>query len=297
MTHPAWLLLSAIGLAQALPQAQPADQTIVITGTKPTKDAIAHYVDAITAKTDGQLARFRDPICPASFGLPHAYNRIIDARLREDARRAGLRVAGESCDANVVLIVADDPVPLVKALRRERPQMFIGVEFDQIRSVLMTEEPVRTWHTIEPRGSDGRPLQRIMLVGTRPVGGEGAWQNPTASNSRIEQNIQADLVSSFVLVEAKAIDGLTLTQIADYAAMRALAQTHAPASPGGPTILSLFNRGSESVSELTRWDIAYLRSLYMTDNRRAAHSQEAAMKGAIERGLDRTRGKARDPGR
>jgi hypothetical protein len=281
-----WLLLSALTAAPAPPS---QDQSIIVTGSRRTHDAVAQYVDSITSRVDGQIARFGDPICPASFGLPAAYNGVIEERLREDAARAGLRVAGRNCDANVVLIVADEPGPLMNALRRERPQMFNGLELRQIQQVLATTEPVRTWQAIEPRGSDGRPLKRIMFFGERPVGGNGAWVNPAASNSRIQQNVQADLVSSFVVIAASAVDGLTLTQIADYAAMRALAKTRTPAGPSAPTILALLDQepGSARVSELTSWDLAYLRSLYLTDNALAAHSQESAITGAMQRELRR----------
>ena len=286
-----FLLLSAAALAQQSPPPSP-DQAIVVTGTRTTSKAIARYVDSITAPVGDQIARFRDPICPASFGLPAPYNRVIEQRIREDAMNVGLRVAGEGCDANVVLIVADEPRPLIESLRRERPQMFNGLEFRQIEEVLRTKEPVRTWQAMAPRGSDGRPLERAMFLESaggppRPIGGNGAWVNPAASNSRIRQNIQTDLVSSFVVVSAQAVDGLTLTQIADYAAMRALAETRAPAGPGAPTILSLFDKDSASVgaSELTGWDLVYLQSLYRTDNGLAAHSQESAIAGAIRREL------------
>jgi hypothetical protein len=212
---------------------------------------------------------------------------VIEQRIRDDAMLVGLRVADDHCDANVVLIVADEPLPLIKVLQRKRPQMFAGIEYDQVQRLLKTKEPVRVWQAIEPRGSDGRPLERVMFVGARPVGGNGAWFNPAASNSRIEQNIRPDLVASFVIIAADATDGLTLTQIADYAAMRALAKTRPAADGGGPTILGLFDQtsGGGRASKLTSWDVGYLRSLYQTDNRLAAHSQESAIAGAIRRGL------------
>jgi hypothetical protein len=284
VTHPVWLFLSAIVVA---PPPVQTDQTIVVTGARPTRDAIANYVDGITANVDGQIATFRQPICPGSFGLPEAYNRVIEQRLRADATRVGLRVAGEQCDANIIVIVADDPRPLVAKLQRERPQMFVGLDFEQVQNILRTKEPVLTWQAVEPHGSDGRPLERVMFVGGRAVGGDGAWLNPAASNSRIQQNIRPDLVSSFVMLNADDVDGLTLTQIADYAAMRALARTRGSERLRAPTILALFDKPEGSaVGQLSRWDLAYLRALYATDNRLAAHSQQAAIAGAIRRDLN-----------
>jgi hypothetical protein len=281
------LAFSASATAAEPPAPASTDEAIVVTGTKTTSKTITRYVHNITSTVDDQIARFRQPICPASFGLPAAYNRVIEQRIRDDAARAGLRVAGERCDANVVLIVADDPGPLVEALRRERPQVFAGLDYNDVRQVLRSAEPVRTWHAIEPRGSDGRPLQRVMSVDGTPGGGNGMWVNPAASNSRIQQNTQDDLVSSFVVIAAQAVDGLTLTQIADYAAMRTLAKTRAPAGLTGPTILALFNKADSRPSELTAWDRGYLRGLYRTSNTLAAHSQESAISGVIQRGLER----------
>lgn len=290
--HSALLAISALASAASLAAQEPAsssDQDIVVTGSKPTKQAVARYVNSITSPVGGQVARFRDPICPGSFGLPADYNRVIERRVREDAAHVGLPVAGDKCDANVVLIIADDPISLVKEIRRKRPQMFIGLEFRQIEDLLRTREPVRTWHAIEPRGSDGRPLQRVRFLefgdGPRPIGGDGAWLNPAASNSRIQLNTQTDLVSSFIVISVQAADGLTLTQIADYMVMRALARTRVPPDLTGPTILSLFNERAAPPGELTSWDLSYLRGVYLTDNSLPAHSQESAISGVIRRQL------------
>jgi hypothetical protein len=203
--------------------------TIVVTGSRVTRHAIQEDVAAVTADTGGQIAMFDEPVCPASFGLPEVYNRIVERRLREDAARAGLRTAGERCDANVVVIVAGSPGPFVAALHARRPDMFVGLELSQVQNILKAREPVRTWQAIEPCGEDGRPLERVMFINGLPAGPH-ALLNAETIGSRIAAKIRPRLVSSFVVIDAEAADGLTLTQIADYAAMRAFARTRfAPA--------------------------------------------------------------------
>src|SRR5437764_14088814 len=102
------LTLSASALAPSgSPPSAPVvaePNTILIIGTKPTRHAIHNFIDDLTVDTDGQMAMFEQPICPASFGLPQPYNRIVERRLREDAARVGLRTAGERCGANVIVI-------------------------------------------------------------------------------------------------------------------------------------------------------------------------------------------------
>src|SRR5438105_6587086 len=93
--------MSALMTAQATvapPAVAAQPDTIVVTGSKLTRRAIENDVRNVTVDTDGQIAMFEQPICPASFGLPEPYNRMIEQRLREDAAQVGLRGAGERCD-------------------------------------------------------------------------------------------------------------------------------------------------------------------------------------------------------
>src|SRR5947209_9034252 len=69
--------MSALMTVQAAggPPAVPAQpDTIVVTGSKSTRRAIENDVQNVTVDTDGQIAMFEQPICPASFGLPESYN-------------------------------------------------------------------------------------------------------------------------------------------------------------------------------------------------------------------------------
>jgi hypothetical protein len=259
---------------------------------KPTRDAIEEFVGRVTVDTEGQIATFQQPICPAAFGLPAAYNGVLEQRLRDDAAEIGLRTADQPCDANVVLIVSDDPSSLISTLERIRPQMFAGLEEAQIHDIVKGNQVVRTWQAIEPRGTDGRPLQRVMFLQwdaspPMPIGGQGAWLNPWAANSRIEQSVRRDLVSSFVVIQADAVDGLTLTQIADYAAMRALARTRFSDDLKGRSVLAVVDGPDEdrAIAHLTSWDIAYLRALYRTSNVVAAHQQQADIAATMQRQL------------
>ena len=281
--------MSALMTVQAAggPPAVPAQpDTIVVTGSKSTRRAIENDVQNVTVDTDGQIAMFEQPICPASFGLPESYNRMIEQRLREDAARVGLRTAGERCDANVVVIVADSPGAFVAELQRKRPDMFVGLESSKVRDVMKTREPVRTWQAIEPRGADGRPLERLMFINGLPAG-PNAWFNPWTVASRLQANIRPRLVQSFVIIAADAVDGLTLTQIADYAAMRALARTRFAPALNRRSILGIIDSAEQdrTIAQLTTWDLAYLRALYRTSNGVSSHMQQVDITTVMDREL------------
>jgi hypothetical protein len=288
------LLLLAAATAPAPPRVSPPaptvsdPDTIVVTGSRLTRHGLETDVESVTVDTDGQIAMFEQPICPASFGLPDAYNRIVEQRLREDAARVGLRTAPERCDANVVVIVADAPGPFVAALHAKRPDMFAGLELNRIQDILKAKEPVRTWQAIEPRGEDGRPLERLMFINGMPAG-PNAWLNSGTLGSRLVAKIKPRLVSSFVVIDANALDGLTLTQIADYAAMRTLARTRFSPTLDRRSILGILQGAGQdrTVYQLTQWDLGYLRALYRTGNGVSTRVQQTDMTSLMKREFER----------
>lgn len=268
----------------AAPVAEP--NAIVVTGKKLTPEAVSNFIESVTADSAGQIAMFKEPIWPASFGLPESLNRVVQRRLSEDAVLVGLGTAREGCEPNVIVIVADSPGTLIAALVGKPPDMFARLELSQIQEILKTKEPARTWQAIEPRGADGRPLERLMFVNGLPAGPH-AWANYGALASRLRAGIRPRLVSSFVVIDADAAEGLTLTQIADYAAMRTLARTRVKSVLDRPTILAIIDGGRQdrTVGALTAWDLAYLRALCRTSNGVSAQMQHIAMASAMKREL------------
>lgn len=279
---------AALALLAPVLQAQTLNATrsdeIVVTGQRDREEAVHEFIDAVTVETNGQLATFRTKVCPATFGLPADYARIIVARIREVAGTAGVPLAEPECKPNLVVVVADDGRDFFDAFRADRPALFGGVELSEIKDVREGEGPVRAWQLVQLRGSDGRPARWVRFqIGT-------SWTPPVqvldgVHPSRIQQSTRRDLSISFVAFDLAAIHGLTLTQIADYAAMRTLARTEA-AEAGAPSILALFKDGADGADRLTEWDAAYLKSLYATNNTVAASQQQSNMARSIGRQLD-----------
>ena len=78
-------IAAAAGTAQA--QDRPADDPgIVVRGQKgvPPREA-RKFVRQVVTSTEGQLARFVDPVCPFVLGLPRQYASIVEDRIRADA--------------------------------------------------------------------------------------------------------------------------------------------------------------------------------------------------------------------
>src|SRR6185437_2437839 len=85
-------------------------------------------------------------------------------------------------------------------------------------------------------------------------------------SSRITVPVHPQFDASVVVVERKALLGLTTTQLADYVAVRALtgADPAKLGNSGAPTILHVLEVpiGSAAPITMTKWDFAFLNGYY-----------------------------------
>ncbi|PWG01934.1 hypothetical protein [Sphingosinicella humi] len=286
-------LLATSAAAQERTETPPGTKvdadTIVVTGSAISDDAVAEFVKAVTVEAEGgQLAAFHAPVCPKSFGLPEAFNAVIEDRIRAVARDAGIEVADADCRVNIAVFVADDGSELIARLRAEHPSMFAGRDASDNRGLVLQDGPVRAWQVLDARGSDGRLVRRVNFVDARALPRGKVLFLPRGKvvdgvvSSKLTRPLRQDLALSYVVIDVGATDGLSLAQIGDHAAMRALAQTdpEAAAATGQPTILSLFadrGAGRSPVEAITDWDKAFLKSLYETRRTVSAGLQRSSM--------------------
>jgi hypothetical protein len=109
-------------------------------------------------------------------------------------------------------------------------------------------------------------------IASRPVRGLGSIAdaaNKIPFASRLSLPISVEVTGSVVMIELAQANGKTLTQLADYATMRTLANTNGldPQSvPAAPTILTLF-QDEDAPAELTQFDRSLISGLYSTTTR------------------------------
>jgi hypothetical protein len=108
--------------------------------------------------------------------------------------------------------------------------------------------------------------------------------------SRLTFVAQPSFASAIVLVDVEAVQGLTIEQLADYAALRSFARTDPEhvRQLGIPTILTLFDdyvAKRELPRSLSAWDLHFLKALYQTSNSVGAVHQRRAMKKRIKKDL------------
>lgn len=250
--------LSLLGFALLVPLAAAAQETeapqrreegIVVTGQREvTAKAARRYIRQISSSVDGQLIRFRDAVCPVVIGFADPYDGVIARRIRGVAKQAGVEVAGETCRGNLILIVTDDADKLVKEMREKTPWVFDGLNSVDLQRTFR-EGPVHVWNTTELLNEDGQP----QVGGTMTVKSASILDLPT----------QQAVVGSMVVIDQKTLLGKTLTQIADYTAMRALAGARPPGDGiEADTILTLFDPLVPAPPRMTSIDQSYLQGLY-----------------------------------
>ena len=282
--------LLALLAAQSVPTTAPAlpppavqaPDEVVVTGERSlTRQEVRQHVNEITEVRHGQLGRFFRPVCPTVIGLPADHAAIIEARFREVAESARIDLLPAPCAPNVNLIVVPSGREFVD---RIRPHLYRhGLNTSEIRELVEETGPVRLWRRTQWVNEHLQATPR-----------EGGYVR-VYSTSIISQPGQIAINEVFLVLDDAAVVGKSLTQLADYFAMRALAETEAPREPGqnAGTILTLFEPNAQPPASATTVDIGYLGGLYHSAATRRVDQQRQRISTMIARELQQQQ-RARD---
>lgn len=276
------ILVGRLAHAQAAPQspAPPSPTSVapvIVTAAPkaPTAEtptaAIQTYIrdHTVVGRTD-RVARWREPICPITFGGPDADNALVTSRIKEVATEAGARVdPSPKCAANVEVVFSAYPQQLINLIYKRHP-LYIGYHHaSEIKALTTFDRPIRSWYATGTRGySTGEPDQTSGGVGPGQRVLDESWaQSPSGdSSSRMDASITSEFANVLIIIDQKKVAGDTIGSIADYAAMLALSQ---PAKQEGcgalDSILDLLAancRAQAKPDALTTSDKLFLKALY-----------------------------------
>lgn len=267
---------------QASAQAQP-EADVVVTGTREREREIAAFVRALTPGSPGsQLARFEHSICPVAHGLLGPAKAAVEARMRQVAVAVGLQLGEANCRPNVLLMITRDKRAMIGALASRYPHFFGDEPENDPRRVARQPGNASAWYSTVLLSAEGRVLNE----------GGGYLAGRSRNASRITESARPVFYAAAVVIESDALPGLSLTQLADYAMMRALARTQPErVSSGGAarTVLSVLDAApdAEVPLGLTRWDIGFLRGLYAGTNNLRTPQQRGEIQQRVGTELDR----------
>lgn len=293
MPNPALLcayLTAMLSLAVPAPgfsQDQPESQ-IVVTGKRNLDQEITDFVAALTpTSSPNQLSRFESEICPGAGGFEPPQRAALVERMRRVARALDLRLGASDCLPNTMLLVTHDKRVLIETLARRHPAFLAGLSRSEVRRLTQSAGPAAAWQIQgPPRNADGVELASEDFGG---VSGSVYVNRTTRPSSRITRAGRRPTFAAVVVIESAALEGLSITQVADYATMRTLLR----ADPGKladsttPSILRAIEApmGSEVPRSLTRWDMGLLRAYYQSRPDLRANAQRSEIRRDLGKAL------------
>jgi len=242
------------------------DGAIVVVGQRGSRqERIVRAARAVSQDLTNHapVARFFAPVCVAVTGLERPYAAVVERRIALVAREAGVATDPAPCRANILVRVVEDGAAELTALRSRESWLFEGADPGDVRRAVDEAGPVHVWTATQLLNSDGLP-------------------GPVREASIIVLTKRRDMVYSLVLMDRAAVIGRTLDQLADYAAMRALARIRPGAGAVGDTILALFD-GPSPPAGLTGFDRGYLKGLYSGPGNLSAAAKMRQVARAVQR--------------
>ena len=271
------------------PSTAPSDSSpILVQGARDRDREISRFIKDLTPSyAHGQLSRFEGAVCPRVFGLLPEYNQLVADRMRAVAAAADIRVGKPGCQANVVVIVANDKAEFLRRAAKERyyifPREWSGAT---VRALAKDPSPAVAWTVEDEHSSDGVEFDYSR---------EAPLNRQVGALSRLRPTSRHYFLASVLVVQADALDSFSTRQFADYAAMRTFVRTDPARVKGSssPTILSLLDTpmGEAAPLSLTEWDLSFLKSFYGSRLNYYTETQRAEMKGKMRRELERQRAK------
>jgi len=191
-------------LAAQAPTDSPADdgpaedeRAIVVTGTvgeisvaqvqRQARDIAVNRGDVL----DTPLARFEDRLCPGVVGLEDDFAFALNARIRVNADALGIRLLGDDCRPNFVVVFAEDGETLFRNLIDESPQYFRYLNSGEVADIL-EPGPVHVWTNVEPRTLTGMPIAQVRDLTAPPRMGVHA------AHTRIYTTTRNDITSVMI---------------------------------------------------------------------------------------------------
>lgn len=272
------ILAASLVLSGQTPEPTPPDSTaaisledVEVTGRR-LDDLIGDFVGKVAAPNQGRgLARWKDYVCVGAVQFERETAEYLTDRVSTVASDLGLRVGGEGCRPNIILIGTHRPDEIASQMVSDKRRYFRpgGSGMDQGRKALETfqssDRPVRWWQVSHPVDSH-TGLRAYRIPGECGNNCETALDYApiifVSSASNLSTQIVDDLQTAMVIVDASKLEGIGINQLADYVAMVSLAQIDPEADTTGYiSILNVFDDPA-STSALTNWDIAYLTGMY-----------------------------------
>ncbi len=244
---------------------------------------VEQFVDATIVKphSDESLLRWKSPVCPLVAGMKREEGEFVLRRLSEVARAAKAPLAGETCTANLYVIVARNPSQFLQLWWQHDRRLFNTQHgIAPVERFIETPRPVRVWYNDYPVDSaSGSEIGALLVQSVGPPGaGMRSYPGKVLPplGSRLTYTMVRAIGSVIVIIDAQKVTGLTFGQLADYVSMISLVEINPDKGVGeAPSILKVFaEQESAPPQGLSIWDQALLHAVYTTSQKDRAQLSE-----------------------
>ena len=270
------LIIQTPGAVQVPPPEPTTElQEVVVEGRR-LRAVVEDFVGEVGAPATGDrgAARWNSSVCIGVVNLRADVAQYIVDRASDVARELGLTAGEPGCTANVLIIAAADGQAVADGIVGERRRAFTPGGSGMTRSLRALETfrtsdaPIRWWHVSGPVDSESGALATRLP-------GYDAPQTAISRASRLRTDIRDDLFKAIIVVDITKTASLSLTQLADYCTLIALAQVDPDADVAAfDTVLNVFS--NPEVPGLTAWDRDYLNALYSIEQNRLGSGARGA---------------------
>lgn len=264
-------------------------------------DSVPKFVAAHgrPAKVTGQLARWRDAVCPSTSGLTPAFNAFVSARIAAVAAIVGAphKDLGH-CKANIKIVFTTEPQKLIDAVSKKN-SVLLGYHYSRDAKAIATfSHPIQGWYVTATQNDDGEialddamPMQQqstdmSMMNAAKFALGSGTTPGGRLG-TRLATGLRSLIVHVLVVADTGKVTGYTIGSISDYLAMLVLSQTQSSDTCGAlPSILDLMAANCEKRDRpeaVTAGDLAFLKALYSMDLRENISLETSDIQNAMMR--------------
>ncbi len=213
----------------------------------------------------GQIARWREPVCPKVMGLTQSFDDFVSQRIKDVAARVGAPSALACREFNVLVMFTTEPQKLMNDVRDRHPAL-LGYHFIGERKALATfRGPVQSWYVTATSMKTGIKNYRTA----RQIDVANAPGPPTGTGSHIPPEFTSEFALELVVIDANQLEGQAIGPVADKISMLVLSKpaerdTQGECSPL-PSVMDVLDAkcpSAGSIDGLTAYDEAFLKGLY-----------------------------------
>ena len=283
------LILMAAPCGAQPARSDSAAETVTVDGLR-QKDADVerHFSQSVLEPSgvdDRQYALWKQKLCVHVSGLDPAMSALVEQRITQVAARAGAPFdTSNLCHPNALIYFTSHPQALLDAIAKKQPERIYSHNLNRATIT----QPAQSWYMTLGRNQDGE-VGIDAECGYRGLPDPPFCGSPGPSlDTRLQTGLSPELGSATVLVDIKAVEGISLGTLADYLAMKVLI----PLPPNdlckpAPSIVNLMVKDCDGRTDsLSDLDIALLYGLYHSADDRLDQLQRQRLVENMRKALE-----------